>query len=461
MRAVIKKYLASTAVAALLCVALPVYATAQETLSSALTAAYETNPDLAAARKELMATNETYNQAISNWRPQISSFATYGQTDETNSRAFTGAKEERNPRTYGLSAQQPIYRGGRTTAATKAAEATIERGRALLLDREQQVLLATVTAYMDVVQAQAVLNVNNNNVQVLKRNLEATQDRFRVGEVTLTDVAQAESRLAKANSDVTEATGTLNSARAAYERVVGRIPGELQRPDILLTLPINLDDAVTTSRKEAPRVLAAMGARDAAEQNVREAKGSILPEVRLEAQAQSAEDTSVLGGTTDTMSLTGRLTLPLYQSGAEYSQVRQAQQTFAQRRSEMLNEERSAVEATIRAWNTLQTARAQIESFNSQIKAAEVALDGVRQEAVVGSRTVIDVLDAEQELLNARVNLIRTEREEVVAQYTLLSAIGRLNAASLALPTTLYDAKTEFDTVKGQWIGFADTDTVD
>ncbi|MFN9790947.1 MAG: TolC family protein, partial [Holosporales bacterium] len=235
---------------------------AQESLAQILTQTYETNPDLIAARSELRATNETYNQAISGWRPSISTIGSYGTINESTSPKITSGKADRNPSSIGLQATQPLYRGGRTTAATKASLADIERGRAALLDREQNILLATVTAYMDVVAAQAALNVTENNQKVLQRNLDATKDRFRVGEVTLTDVAQAESRLAGAKSEVTTAMGKLNTAKATFERLTGRVPGMLQPPDIVLTLPVNLDEAVALGRNESPRVIAAIKARE-------------------------------------------------------------------------------------------------------------------------------------------------------------------------------------------------------
>jgi outer membrane protein len=433
---------------------------AQESLAQILTQTYETNPDLIAARSELRATNETYNQAISGWRPSISTIGSYGTINESTSPKITSGKADRNPSSIGLQATQPLYRGGRTTAATKASLADIERGRAALLDREQNILLATVTAYMDVVAAQAALNVTENNQKVLQRNLDATKDRFRVGEVTLTDVAQAESRLAGAKSEVTTAIGKLNTAKATFERLTGRVPGMLQPPDIVLTLPVNLDEAVVLGRNESPRVIAAIKARESARYQVREAKGSLLPEASLQASAEKNKEQSVSIKDSDTYSLIGRLTIPLYQSGAEWARVRQAQQIEAQRRSEQLNAERQTTEFTVQSWDGLRTSRSQLEAFSSQIKAAEVALDGVRQEALVGSRTVLDVLNAEQELLGARLNKIRAERDEV-AQYTLLAATGRLTAASLDLKTNVPNPLADFEATRGKWFGFADVGKVD
>jgi outer membrane protein len=436
-------------------------AVAQESLAQVLTQTYETNPDLIAARSELRATNETYNQAISGWRPSVSAVGSYGTLNESTSPKSANTKEDRNPSSIGLQATQPLYRGGRTTAATKASLADIERGRAALLDREQNVLLATVTAYMDVVAAQATLSVTENNQKVLQRNLDATKDRFRVGEVTLTDVAQAESRLSGAKSEVTTAMGRLNTAKATFERLTGRVPGGLQPPDIVLTLPVNLDEAVALSRNESPKVVASIKAREAARYQVREAKGSLLPEATLQASAENNKEASAFTKDSNTYSLIGRLTIPLYQSGSEWARVRQAQQVEAQRRSEQLNAERQATEFTVQSWDGLRTARSQLEAFGSQIKAAEVALEGVRQEALVGSRTVLDVLNAEQELLGARLNKIRAERDEVVAQYTLLAATGRLTAAALDLKTNTPNPLADFEATRGKWFGFADVGKVD
>jgi len=426
------------------------------TLEEALIATYQNNPQLQAEQRALKATDENYNQAFSGYRPQMSLQGSYGRVYEDSDRSFTGARTNRTPRSYGVLLEQPLYRGGRTAADTARAFSTVRQGRATLQRREQEVLLQAVQAYVGVLRAQAVVKLNENNEEVLRRNLEATQDRFRVGEVTLTDVAQAESRVARAEASKINAKGVLTTALATFKQVTGLDAQALDTPARALDLPGQLDAALKIALAENPRVLAAHYARKAAEQTVRLQKGFLLPEVSLNARLNQAEDESVLGGVTNTAQAIAQLTVPLYQSGAEYSRVREATQLAAQQRALLLQEQRSVREETVRAWDSLETAKAQIESLNAEIRAAEIAVEGVRQEAMVGSRTVLEVLDAEQELLDARVRLVSAEADKTVAQYSLLSVIGRLTAAGLALETPLYNPAAHFEAVNRKWIGFGE-----
>lgn len=423
-----------------------------EGLSAALVSAYQNNPELDTQRFALKATDEDYAVARSGWRPQITAEGTIGSIE--SDRDIAGLQSSRDPQTASLRAEQPLYRGGRTIAEQNFAMNSIMRGRAVLKDTEQKVLLDAVTAYMNVYQAFEVLKLNEKNEKVLKENLQATKDRFDAGEVTLTDTAQAESRLATAISDTTRARGEYASARATYVRVIRAEPSAITKPQVTLTLPASLEEAVATAEQDSPRVVASDFARKAALDLIERQKGLIRPELRLEGVAESAKDSSTLGGEENSFTSTLRLSVPLYQSGAEYARIRAAQQSAAQQRVDVLNEQNTAVENVIRAWNSLETAISQIESLETAINAAEVALDGVQQEAVVGARTVLDVLDAEQELLNARVNLVRADRDKIIAQYTVLAAIGQLTVQQLGLQTKIYDPVVNFNNTKDKWFGY-------
>jgi TolC family type I secretion outer membrane protein len=426
------------------------------TLEEALIATYQNNPQLQAERRALKATDENYNQAFSGYRPQMSLQGSYGRLYEDSDRTFSGARTNRTPRSYGVLLEQPLYRGGRTEADVARALNDVKQGRATLQRREQEILLQAVRAHVGVLRAQAVVRLNENNEEVLRRNLEATQDRFKVGEVTLTDVAQAESRLARAEADKIRAQGELTTAQATFQQVTGLDATALSDPTQAIELPATLDAALKVALAENPRVLAALYARKSAEKTVRIQQGFLLPELSLNARLNSSEDESVLGGNTNTAQATAQLTVPLYQSGAEYSRVREAKQLAAQQRALMLQEQRLVREDTVRSWDSLETAKAQIESIASEVRAGEIAVEGVKQEALVGSRTVLEVLDAEQELLDARVRLVSANADRTVAQYALLSVLGRLTAGGLALQTRIYNPAEHFEKIDHKWIGFGE-----
>jgi TolC family type I secretion outer membrane protein len=426
------------------------------TLEEALIATYQNNPQLQAERRALKATDENYNQAFSGYRPQMSLQGSYGRLYEDSDRTFSGARTNRMPRSYGVLLEQPLYRGGRTEADVARALNDVKQGRATLQRREQEILLQAVRAHVGVLRAQAVVRLNENNEEVLRRNLEATQDRFKVGEVTLTDVAQAESRLARAEADKIRAQGELTTAQATFQQVTGLDATALSDPTQAIELPATLDAALKVALAENPRVLAALYARKSAEKTVRIQQGFLLPELSLNARLNNSEDESVLGGNTNTAQATAQLTVPLYQSGAEYSRVREAKQLAAQQRALMLQEQRLVREDTVRSWDSLETAKAQIESIASEVRAGEIAVEGVKQEALVGSRTVLEVLDAEQELLDARVRLVSANADRTVAQYALFSVLGRLTAGGLALQTRIYNPAEHFEKIDHKWIGFGE-----
>ena len=432
---------------------------AAQTLEEALAAAYETNPRLQAARRELGAVNEGVSQELSNWRPTVSLQGSAGQryVDSEGASGFGGTssqEETLTPWETALEVRQPLYRGGRTVAGTERAENEVRAQRARLANTEQQVLFEAAQAYMDVWRDQAILELNDNNVEVLDRQLEATRDRFEVGEVTRTDVAQAESRLSRAIADRTEAQGNLNASRAVYEEVIGRPPEDLEQPPAPENLPANLDGAVSQALSNNPSVVASDFAAEAARDRVRQVAGELLPRADLVGRLAHTEEQSTSVSEANSAEILAELTIPLYQQGAVYSRVREVKQVANQRRLELRTARRTAEQEAVSAWEGLVSARGQIEATREQVRAADVALEGVRQENQVGARTVLDVLDAEQELLNAQVDLVRAQRNEIVASYDVLAAVGRLSAAEIGLPVEVYDPVESYEAVRDKWIGW-------
>lgn len=429
-----------------------------QSIEETLASAYRTNPLLQAERARQRATDETIAQALSNWRPSVSVSSDIGRakdwnaTTDTVRKTVTETERLRSPATVSGVVRQPIYRGGRTIAETSRAENNIQRGRAQLQTVEQQVLLDAATAHLNLLRDTAVLDLNVNNEQVLTRQLAAARDRFQVGEVTRTDVAQAEARVARARADRIQAEGNLTSTRANYRRVVGEAPGAIQPARLPPNLPAT--EAMALSRvAENPNVVAAAFNEKAARDSVDVIAGELLPTVNLQSTVARAEETQTRGFDRDTASIQLTFAIPLYQQGLVEARVREAKQVAGQRRIEMEDARRRAQEDTTRAWEALNTARARINAIQAQIRAAEVALEGVIQESRVGSRTVLDVLDSEQELLNAKVQLVQSQRDEVVAAFQLTSATGQLTALKLGLPVEVYDPTVNYAETRGRWWG--------
>lgn len=367
-----------------------------ETLRDALASAYVNNPTLQAARAQLRATDELVPQALAGRRPGVSAFADAGKS---NTSSNGGSGNNLSPRSFGIQLEQPLWTGGRVDASISSAENQILAQRALLRSTEQDILLQGAVAYGDVYRDQAVLELSINNVRVLERQLQATRDRFEVGEVTRTDVAQAEARLEVAKAERTRAEAALAASRAAYENVIGKVPGTLTEPDPFAPLPSSRDDAQMQSRERNPNVLAARYAEAAARSQVERAKAERMPSIGLAAAHTRSYDSSSLISRSEDSRIVASLSVPLYQAGAEYSGIRQAKQVAAQRRNELARAERDVVEAATSAWENLLATRARIQSLEAAVRAAQIALEGVREEASVGARTTLDVLDAEQELV--------------------------------------------------------------
>lgn len=428
-----------------------------ETLEEALAAAYESNPQLLAQRAALRATDEGVSSARAGFLPTLSGTYTHSETEGTQT--FSGGSGDVDTKTdsYQLDLGQNIFNGLQDRNAVRSAKSSVMAGRAQLQSVEQQVLLEAVTAYMNVLRDNAVVELNKNNVQVLERQLQASQDRFRVGEVTRTDVAQSEARLEGAKSDLLTAEATLAASRAQYRRVIGDTPGSLETPSRQPRLPESLDNAIELAMDLSPGVIAARYNEEAARADVRQAGGALLPS--LDAFARWSKDERAGAAAANQLSgsefttIGVQLSVPLYQGGARHSAVRRAKQIRSQRIMDIRQAERVAQENVFVAWDQYRAAVGQINSSEAQVRASEIALEGVRQEAYVGSRTTLDVLNAEQELLNARVALVRAQRDEAVSAYTLVSATGKLTARDLRLGITAYNPEDNFDRVDDKLFG--------
>ena len=413
--------------------------------------AYNANPTLQQARAGLRATDEGVPSALSGFRPSISATGTVSDySKETNT---STAKTELTPKTMSLSITQPIFSGLGTVSALRQAVNTVKASRARLLSTEQSVLLATATAYLNVVRDGAVLKLNINNEQVLGRQLDATRDRFKVGEITRTDVHLAEARLARARAERIGAEGQLETSKAAYANIVGEAGGEFSAPDLNLDLPKSLEEALAKGQTANPRVIAAEYDERAAKESTNSAKASLMPSVNLNGTAKRSIDSVHNNYESDELTGTITLSIPLYQGGSAYSSLRRSKHQAAASRLALDQALRDTTEEIHRSWENNLTAWARIGAFETQVKASETALEGVEKEASVGSRTVLDVLDAEQELLDARVNLVKSQRDATVAALTLLSSVGRLTAKELKLPVDLYDAEGHYQDVKWKMIG--------
>ena len=425
--------------AAALCLAGPQAAFA-ETLEDALALAYQSNPTIRAERARLRATEELKAQAWANALPQIQADGSYSHLKDTQNFnplvVDTGGQavtSELNPLTAGVSAQQPLFRGFRNLNAIRQARARARAGGAQLVAVEQDVLQRVATAYFDVVRDMANYDSNLNNVDVLVRQKAEAELRFEVGEVTKTDVAQADARLAQSRAQLAASQAQLAISRAVYAELVGNAPGTLDASSPLPELPESLDTALALANDYSPTVIAAREQEDAAKKQVSIAKGAFLPSISATAQYQYADQPSSFVDRDETFSYGVRASVPIFLGGLNLSRVREARALHDSAVESVSEAERTAERTTTAAYQQLIAARQTIESAKTQVSANELALTGVRREAQLGTRTTLDVLDAEQEFLNAKVSLSNAERNERVAAFALLAAVGVLNPDALGI----------------------------
>lgn len=433
-----------------------------DTIETALSQAYQNNPQLNAQRASVRATDENVPQALAGYRPRISVTGSGGvqyndtKTSTTVGNATVTAQSNNTfyPRGVGATATQTLFNGFQTGNRTRQAESQVAAARETLRTVEQAVLLDAVTAYMNLLRDTAILDLQRRNVEVIQEQLRQTRDRFNVGEVTRTDVAQAESRVAAAQSQMLQAQSNYVTSRAIYRRVIGVEPGKLAPGTPVDRLsPRTLPLAVAQGQAENPSVSAAEYGVDVAALQVKVSEGALYPVVTVQGSVQQNFEPSANVERQFTAAAIGQITVPIYQGGSEYSLIRQSKETVGQRRLELAVNRDQARANVVQAWGQLDAAKAQIEATRAQVTAAEIALNGVREEARVGQRTTLDVLNAQQELVNARVALVTAQRDRVVASYTLLSATGRLSAAVLGLQVPIYDVITHYQQIRDSWFG--------
>jgi outer membrane protein len=430
---------------------------AAEAIAAALASSYMGSPTLNAERARQRATDEGVPQALSGWRPTVSVNGDVGVAWNDSSII----KPARTiPAGVAVTLSQPLFRGFRTVSGTAQAEALVSAGRQSLLSVEQQVLLDAATAYMNVIRDRNVLALRAKNVQVLTEQLKASQARFEVGEITRTDVAQSRASLAQSRSALAVAEANLAASVANYLRIIGHAPGTLRFPQISALVPKSLDLALALAEQINPNILAAAFNEDAARHNIDLIKGELLPVVSLNAQYTYNHEPGVGIDWSDQATIFGQIQMPIYEGGLIYSQVRQAKQIDSQRRLEVIDVRRQVREQVTRAWNNLKAAESVIASSKVQVEANQLALEGVRQEALVGSRTTLDVLDAEQVYVDSQVILATAERDRIVFAYQLIAAMGHMTARNLNLDVLYYDVRQNYLDVRYQWIG-TDVNIVD
>jgi outer membrane protein len=431
------------------------------TLAEALAATYANQPALQAERAKLRSTDENVPQALAGWRPTVVMAGTAGYGDGFSrifSRdGFLNAQTDRLIGTAQATLSQPIYNGGKTQANVNRAKNQVIAERANLIAQEQTSFVNVVNAYVGVIQAQQLLALNVNNEQVLAKQLQATNDRFRVGEITRTDVAQAQAALAGATSQRQVAEGNLQTARGTYQQVVGYLPpGDLVEPQPL-ALPAKTEQAATViAANNNPGVVAALFNDAAAKDAVDVAFSQLLPQVSFQGQIFQSNNAAARSSQSNGYQAVVQLSVPVYQGGAEYSAVRQAKQSEQQTSRQVDDARRTAVQNTVQSWETLAAQKASADSNREAIRANQIALEGVEREAIVGSRTTLDVLNAQQALLNSQVTLVQNLAQLVTASYQVASAIGRLTARDLHLPVPLYDETAYYNAVKDKWAGLGD-----
>jgi outer membrane protein len=444
--------------------AFAITAATADTLEWALVQAYQNNPSLNAQRAALRAMDENVPQALSGYRPKLAITANGGENFTTvQSSSFTSTGAVNNisnvntpftSRGVGATATQTLYNGLQTSNRVRQAESQVYGARETLRVTEQQVLLDAATAYMNLLRDGAILELNRRNVEVLTEQLKQTRDRASVGEVTRTDVAQAESRLAAGRSSLLGAQSNYVTSEANYRRVIGVAPGRLARgTPVDHFSPRTIAAAIVAGEQQSPSVLAAMYGVDIAELTVKINEGSLYPNLTLNGSVAQNWFATYNTNRQFLASIAGTLTVPIYQGGAEYSAIRQSKETLGQQRLNLDVTRDQARATVVQSWGQLDAARAQIQATTAQVNAAAIALNGVRDQARAGERTTLDVLNAQQELVNARVALVTAEHDRVVASYTLLAAVGELSLQHLNLNVSIYDPQVHYQQVRDAWIG--------
>ena len=447
-----RKFISASLVAALMA-----GTSSADTLRDALVAAYRTNPTLTAQRENLKATDATVAIAKAAGRPQVSATAGINRDLTRSGILNTGGNFTVST---GVDISYPIFNGGATRNSVRAAKTRVEAGRATLQAVEGDVFTQAVSAYMDVIRDRAIVELNQNNVKVLSTNLEATRDRFQIGDLTRTDVAQSEARLQLGRSQLAQAQGQLTGSEARYRQVIGHAPGVLAPPPPLPPLPTTPDEAVRIALASNPDLVSVSRQAIAAGYDVRVAEAGRLPTLSA---VGSGTYVNERGGQIGNHAATGGQTtvglnvgVPIFQGGLPGARTRQAQAIEGQTLEQVVGTERAVVSNTRSAFAAYDAAQRQIQAQTVAVQANELALEGARAEQSVGTRTVLDVLNAEQELLNSQVSLVTAKRDAYVAGFQLLNAMGQAQAQYLGLDGgPLYDPLGNYRRVANSWNDWA------
>jgi outer membrane protein len=429
---------------------LPWAGASAQSLQDAFAQAYLSNPTLQAERAQLRVTDESLPQAIAQRRPTITGQADAGYEHTTISQF---GSQDLWQRSVSVGISQPIWTGGRADAAISQADYLVRAERANLINVEQQVLLSAATAYLDVVRDESNLELAQNNVKVLGQALDQAKAQFNAGLATKTDVSQAEARLAQGVADEQQAEANLTNSRAAYQQVVGQMPGKLVAPPRVGGLPASEEQSLRQAQLRNPQILSARANEDAARAGIDLAKAQLMPSVNFTGQVFNANDQDVEGDFQQGAQGLVNLTVPFYQAGSEYSKIRQAKQSFGQSQNQIDAAVRSVQQNTTASWENMQAAQSQIESFTSQIQANEIAYRGVVEEQKVGTRTFLDVLNAQQELFQSQVELVNAQRDQAVNAYGVKAAIGDMTAEALQLNVDRYNPALHYNAVREKWLG--------
>lgn len=422
-------------------------------LKKALEYVYENNPQIKAQRESLKASDELVAQAISGFRPNVSANLSKGRS---RSGSATDTWDYDDTKSRSLTVEQPVFNGGKTIASLEASKEKVKAARAELASTEQQVLYNAIVAYTDVVEKKSVLELNQKNVDVLRQQLEATNARFKVGELTVTDVSQSTARLARAQADERQALGDLETARATFRRVVGYEATEkITMPEVPAGIPDTLENAKYSAQANSPILQAAKYNASAADSNIYVQGSSLLPNVSIQGSMSRSDGGGFSGSLRnfDSDSIKLNVSIPIYQSGAEWSRLREARNLANQAKFQEIDTNEAVIENVSIAWQAYNTSKAVIVSNKAALEAAETALRGVRKENEFGVRTILDVLDAEQEAFSARVNLVKAVRAEKIQAFRLLAATGNLTGRNLGLETEVENPKEHYNSVKYQLLG--------
>ncbi len=443
---------------------MPAAAVAAETIAGALAKAYMTNPQLKAEEARQRATDERVPLAKSGWRPTVEAEGRVDRnwqgtsfivtdSDASNFGERASGKSDFTNRSFRITLNQPIFDGFRTKNAVREAEASVAAGNQNLLAVEQEVLLSAATAYMDVLRDREIVDYRQRSLKFFEEEVRASQARFNVGEITRTDVAQARARASEAQGNLAVAIGNLESSVANYVRVIGGAPGKLKYPGLSPRVPKTLRDAINVASETSPQILAAAFNEEAAIASIGVRKADLLPQLGFQAAYSVAAEPNSSLLDLESGSVGGVLSIPLYDGGSTYSRIREAKQTASQRRLEVLDAHRQVREAVVRSWHLLKAATATIKAAEDAVAAQRIALEGVREEARVGTRTTLDVLNAANELVFASIALANARRDRIVAGYQLIAATGRMTAEDLRLSVAVYDPSVNYDEVKDKAFG--------